>query len=83
MDILQIVTAGPGKKIESFEEKLKKIKVDKKLGESSSDEEMSSRSNIHLSYAKLPNSNRPYKGENGLPIILNDDNCYRLYFAHG
>jgi len=78
MDILCLVTAGPSEKIESFEEKLKKIKVDKKQSESSSDEEMNSRSNIKLSYAKLPNSNRPYKDENGLPIILNDENCYRL-----
>ena len=82
MDILRLVTAGPSEKIESFEEKLKKIKVDKKQSESSSDEEMNSRSNIKLSYAKLPCSNRPYKDENGMLIILNDDNCYRFYFAY-
>ena len=82
MDILHLVTAGPGKKIELFEEKLEKIKVDKKQGESSSDEEMNLRSNIKILYTKLPNSNRPYKDENGMPIILNDDNCYRFYFAY-
>ena len=87
MDILQIVTAEPGEKIETLEEKLKKRKIltERRQGEDIEHEEMSSprinKKSVQLSYVELPVSNRPYKDENGIPIFLNDNNCYRLKFV--
>jgi len=67
-----------------LEEKLKKRKIltERRQGEDIEHEEMSSprinKKSVQLSYVELPVSNRPYKDENGNPIFLNDNNCYRL-----